>query len=182
MPEPWFHMALDQFRDGMPDRYRGLNSPDKTPGSRGLNVVPTTIDNKRLTEVHFGDIGQSMLRGMHRAIAAFVSAGNKVIIDDLMLTPYILKDYIRVFTRYQVLFVGVRCPLKIVNDRESTRVGRFPGTAESHFHTVHAHSIYDLEVDTHMHKPLACARQIRDHIAGNIKTHAFNTLRNGLKL
>jgi chloramphenicol 3-O phosphotransferase len=23
--EPWFHLALDQFRDGMPPAYRGLN-------------------------------------------------------------------------------------------------------------------------------------------------------------
>ena len=40
--EPWFHLALDQFRDGMPPAYRGLNSPEGCPGARGLNVVPVT--------------------------------------------------------------------------------------------------------------------------------------------
>ena len=25
LPEPYQHIALDQFRDGMPGRYRGLN-------------------------------------------------------------------------------------------------------------------------------------------------------------
>ena len=38
--DPWHHIALDQFRDGMGGRYRGLNSPPGTPGARGLNVVP----------------------------------------------------------------------------------------------------------------------------------------------
>ena len=32
--EPWFHLALDQFRDGMPPAYRGLNSPEGCPGAR----------------------------------------------------------------------------------------------------------------------------------------------------
>ena len=46
-------------------------------------------------------------------------------------------------------FVGVRCPIEVINERESSRLGRFPGTATSHFHEVHAHgSSYDLEVDT----------------------------------
>ena len=40
LDEPYVHMALDQFRDGLPDKFRGLNSPPGTTGSRGLNVVP----------------------------------------------------------------------------------------------------------------------------------------------
>ncbi len=40
LEEPYQHIALDQFRDGMPGKYRGLNSPSGTPGNLGLNVVP----------------------------------------------------------------------------------------------------------------------------------------------
>ncbi len=44
LSEPYQHMALDQFRDGMPGKYRGLNSPKGTQGDLGLNVVPIEKD------------------------------------------------------------------------------------------------------------------------------------------
>ncbi len=137
LPDPWHHIALDQFRDGMGGRYRGLNSPPGTPGARGLNVVPVAHGNERVTEVRFGDLGKQVLRGMRRAIAAFAAEGNNVIIDDLMFEPAFLFDYVEVLAGFDVLFVGVRCPIDVVNAREAKRPGRFPGTATSHFDVVH---------------------------------------------
>ncbi len=177
MPDPWFHLALDQFRDAMPGRYRGLNSPAGTPGGRGLNVVPMELDGRKVTEVRFGDIGMRMKEGMHRAIAAFARRGNRVIVDDLMLTPGILHDYLLVLADFEALFVGVRCPLITVQERESRRVGRFPGTAESHFDTVHTHGLYDLEIDTSVHSPAACARLVKEFIESGTKPRALATLR-----
>lgn len=146
--EPWFHLALDQFRDGMPPAYRGLNSPDGTPGARGLNVVPVEHRGELVTSVRFGDVGHRMLAGMHRAIAAFAAAGNDVVVDDLLLEDDTLDDYLDALDGFDVLFVAVRASLDVVNERESQRPGRFPGTALSHFDSVHAHGHYDLEVDT----------------------------------
>ena len=35
LPESWQHLALDQFRDGLPDKFRGLNAPEGTTGRLG---------------------------------------------------------------------------------------------------------------------------------------------------
>ncbi|MCB1686002.1 MAG: AAA family ATPase [Pseudomonadales bacterium] len=161
LDEPYQHIALDQFRDGMPGRYRGLNSPSGTPGHRGLNVVPMEKNGELLTHIRFGDHGEQVLRGMRRAIAAFASAGNNVIIDDLLFRPEYLLDYARALRDIPTWFIGVRCSLDVVNAREKKRTGRFPGTATSHFSAVHAHGAgYDLEVDTSSSTPKACAQQI----------------------
>ncbi|NJN52260.1 MAG: AAA family ATPase [Gammaproteobacteria bacterium] len=160
LPEPWQHIALDQFRDGLPGRYRGLNSPPGTAGARGLNVVPITLADERVTDVQFGDIGERMLKGMRRAIAAFAAQGNNVIIDDLLFEADYLHDYIVALEGRSVWFVGVRCSRAVVNERESRRPGRFPGTATSHFDRVHTHGSYDIEVDTSASSPLDCARAI----------------------
>ena len=144
LDEPYQHIALDQFRDGMPGRYRGLNSPPGAPGELGLNVVPTRHGDELLTEVRFGSHGEQVLRGMRRAIGAFARAGNHAIVDDLL-----------------VWLIGVRCTLDVVNARETLRSGRFPGTAKSHFNQVHAHGCsYDLEVDTSHSEPRDCAARI----------------------
>lgn len=175
--EPWFHLALDQFRDGMPPAYRGLNSPDGTPGARGLNVVPVDLDGERVTQVRFGDVGRRMLAGMHRAIAAFAAAGNDVIVDDLFLEPDTLGDYLDALDGFDVLFVGVRADLATVNAREHARVGRFPGTATSHFASVHAHGLYDLEVDTSAESAKACSAQISRRLDDPAPFSAFAELR-----
>lgn len=161
LPEPYQHIALDQFRDGMPGRYRGLNSPEGTPGDLGLNVVPVQREGQLITEVRFGAHGEQVLRGMRRAIAAFALAGNHVIIDDLLFRPEYLHDYADALAELDVWLIGVRCSLDVVNQRESQRSGRFPGTATSHYHAVHAHGgSYDLEVDTSDATPRACAELI----------------------
>ena len=177
LDEPWFHMALDQFRDGMPGRWRGMNAPPDTPGYDGLNVVPVKQNDAMLTEVRFGAVGQSMLIGMHRAIAVFADSGNNVIIDDLLLNTHILQDYLQVLANYWVLFVAVRCPLEVVNSRELARPGRFPGTAQSHYKAVHAHDCYDLEVDTSLDSPIDCVDKVLRYLASGVTPQAFRKLK-----
>ncbi len=166
LAEPYQHIALDQFRDGMAGKYRGLNSPEGTPGALGLNVVPTGKTGERVTEIRFGTLGEQVLRGMRRAIAAFAHQGNNVIIDDLLFKPEYLHDYVEALVGIDAWFIGVRCNLDVVNEREALRMGRFPGTATSHFHEVHAHGAgYDLEIDTSATTPRACAELIIERIA-----------------
>jgi len=164
LPGCWQHMALDQFRDGLPDHYRGLNAPQGTTGAAGLNVVPNTAHDLAFTEVVFGEEGQRMLRGMRRAMRAMIDAGVNIIIDDILLTPDFLHDYLEVFNANQVLLVGVRCDLRIIEAREAQRLGRFPGTAAGQFISCHAHETYDVEVDTGRQSPEACAAQVIDAV------------------
>jgi len=175
LSEPYVHVALDQFRDGLPAKFRGLNAPPGTMGHNGLNVVPVTSGEKPFTAIQFGDAGQKVLRGMRRAMAAMIRAGNNIIIDDILLEPDFLRDYVEVFSDLEVIFVGVRCPLNVINAREQTRPGRFPGTAYGHFHTCHAHSCYDIEVDTSQGTPLECARQVVNYMAQH-RGQAFSQL------
>jgi len=163
LAEPWQHVALDQFRDGLPGKVRGLNSPPGTPGDQGLNIVPVDLNGVRVTEVRFGEFGEAVLRAMRRAVAELARQGVNVVVDDLLFKPEYLTDYQTVLADLEVWFVGVRCARGVVEEREAKRPGRFPGTAISHFDTVHAHGLpYDIEVDTSHLDPSSCARQIAE--------------------
>jgi chloramphenicol 3-O phosphotransferase len=167
LDEPYLHVALDQFRDGLPDKFRGLNSPPGTMGFEGLNVVPVTDKEKPYTAIQFGEAGRTMLRGMRRAMAAMARSGNNIIIDDILFEPDFLQDYMEAFEGLDVTFVGVRCPLNVINAREKSRPGRFPGTAYGHFHSCHAHGQYDIEVDSSEGTPLQCAAQVVEFMQEN---------------
>ena len=163
LPEAYLHIALDQFRDGLPDKYRGLNSNPGTTGHLGLNVVPVTERDKPFTSIEFGEVGETMLKGMRRAMAAMVNEGNNIIIDDILLKREFLLDYLEVFAPFDVTFVGVRCPLDVINAREQSRPGRFPGTAWGHYVQCHEHGEYDVEVDTSTLPPKECARIVASY-------------------
>lgn len=177
LPEPYLHIALDQFRDGMPAKYRGLNSPEGTPGAMGLNVVPVKSDEGVFTDIQFGSMGCRMLKGMRRAIACMARAGNNIIIDDIIMKDDFLQDYLDVLEEFNVVFVGIRCPMSVIEEREQQRVGRFPGTAIAHFKSAHAHGTYDVEVDTSTDSPQVCAQKIKQIVSGSRKPAAFHELR-----
>ena len=166
-------IALDQFRDGMGGRYRGMNSAPGEPGARGLNVVPNGV----VTELRFGDIGRQTLRGMRRAAAAFATTGIDVVIDDLLVEEDFLHDYLDVFQDFAVTFVGVRCDLPTLNRRERSRPGRFPGTAAGHFDRVHDGCCYDVEIDTAVSPPRECAKAVLAAVAEPSSPTAFERLR-----
>jgi chloramphenicol 3-O phosphotransferase len=60
----------------------------------------------------------------------------------------------------RILLVGVRCPLEVVEERERTRQNRRNGLARSQFNVIHESKPYDLEVDTSVLSPEACAKVI----------------------
>lgn len=149
LKEPYQHVALDQFRDGMPGRVRGLNSPAGDPGASGLNVVPGKLNGEWVTHIQFGDYGERVLAAMRRTVASLTELGCNVIVDDLLFERAYLDDYVQVLDPNKTWFIGVKCSLDVVHKREALRPGRFPGTAVSHYEQVHAHgAAYDLEVDT----------------------------------
>ena len=176
LPEPWQHIALDQFRDGLPAQYRGLNAPMRSKGEQGLNVVPVQQDGQAFTAIRFGDQGKRLLKGMRRAIAEIARCGNHVIIDDIILEAAFLDDYLEVMRDLRLYFIGVLCPLDVINQREAIRPGRFPGTAEGHYSICHVHSCYDLEVNTATMNPHECALAVMQRLEAG-PPEAFDKLR-----
>ncbi|HCG71013.1 MAG TPA: hypothetical protein DE147_11150 [Gammaproteobacteria bacterium] len=165
LPEPYQHVALDQFRDGMPGRVRGLNSPPGDPGASGLNVVPGELNGEWVTHIQFGDYGERVLAAMRRTVATLSEMGCNVIVDDLLFKRDYLEDYAAVLDPQKTWFIGVKCSIEVISEREALRPGRFPGTAMAHFEQVHEHGIdYDLEVDTTAADPAEVAVEIAQRL------------------
>ena len=57
-------------------------------------------------------------------------------------------------------FVGVRCALSVLEEREKKRADRRVGLARWQFDRVHERKVYDLEVDTESQTADACAAMI----------------------
>ena len=145
--EPYQIVALDQFRDGMPDRFRGLNSSVHTTGAEGLNVRAEIRDGLTLTHIEFGQHGAQVLKGMRRSISACAKSGLNVIVDDMITERDFAIDYVEVLHEFPTLCVGIHCDDEELLARERLRPGRFAGTAISHLERVHKYMQYDVEID-----------------------------------
>ena len=156
LPEPYLHVGIDHFFRMLPSRYLG----DAPPADQGFRWVPPSPGSDAGVRIEIGPVGQRLIAGYHRAVSALAAASNHLIVDDVLLDPTWLRDWLDTLAPYPVLFVGVHCPLPEVERRERERGNRTVGQAKGHFELVHAHGAYDVEVDTSRADPAACASRI----------------------
>ena len=133
-----------------------------------MQQLPAGLDSKRLEEVLPG-----LLAGFNASAAAMARAGNNVIVDHVLWQrPWVLPC-VEAFKGVDVVFVGVRCPLEVLEAREDARGDRFAGIARLQHESAHHNKVYDLEVDTSKKSADECARAICEYIELGRKPEAF---------
>lgn len=118
------------------------------------------------------------ISGMHHAVAALAAAGNHLIVDTVLANSDNLAECVFLLAHFRVTFVGVFCPLAELERREQARDDRYAGMARSQVAQVHAHQIYDLEVDTSIASTHEIAGKIKAYNQRVLWPQAFRRIRN----
>ncbi len=135
------------------------------------------------------DLVVALYLGLYESIAAHARVGLNVVVDVGHHEAYsrplgILSRCARHLKGLPVLFVGVRCPIEVIWERRRRTWGMEPATAapdllvavERWQEAVHAHGLYDLEVDTSLWSPERCAEVIGFRLAQGPPGRAFHQL------
>jgi chloramphenicol 3-O phosphotransferase len=160
LPDPWIEIGIDRFVFALPKRY--LDQPHWSEVFRYVRDDPATPDVYR---IETGPLGQRLVSGMHRTAAALAEEGLDVIVDHVILEQQWMDECHRLWAPFRPIFVGVRCPLEVVTERERARRDRTIGQAAAQFDVVHRWGAYDLEVDTSVLSPDAAAERVAAAIA-----------------
>jgi chloramphenicol 3-O phosphotransferase len=72
--------------------------------------------------------------------------------------------------------IGVRCSLEVLEQRERERRDRTLGQARAQFERVHAHGLYDFEVDTSTDSLADCTSQIATYLRSGAEPFALRQL------
>lgn len=116
--------------------------------------------------------------GFYYSIASLAKAGNNVIVDTVLEDGIEdFKELIPILIDYNVMFVGLHCPLEELERREIARCDRQKGLAEYQFDRVHSHGVYDLEIDSHDNTSEQCASMIKEYFYKNEKRDAFKRIK-----
>jgi len=167
----WMNLGVDRFKQMTPERYQpgiGLRPGGERPDLEPLIVI--------------------LYHAMYEAIAQHSRLGLNVVVDvghhDAYSVPRgILPNCAQLLQGLPVLFVGVRCPLKVIMERRRATwhvdnpVGvSVPKAVSLWQQAVHVPGIYDLEVDTSVLSSEECADVIRQRLEKSPPPLAFQRL------
>lgn len=102
----------------------------------------------------------------HHSLAHLAAGPFGMVVDHLLILPEWHEATRAALANRRVHFIGVRCPLEVVEARERARPDRQAGMAASQFSHIHRNQTYDFEVDTSRVSPDAGAEQILAFIRG----------------
>ena len=157
---PFLDAGIDKFIWMLPKRYLDRPLWDEV---LGLNI-------------RAGPLGHRLFSGMHHAIAALSRAGNHVVADHVLVEARWVTECAALLAPLPAYLVGLRCPLEVLEQREKERKDRTWGQAREQFEVVHAHVVYDLEVNTSLHSPEECAQQVQAMLRAGNPPQAFRRL------
>lgn len=191
MDEPFLHTGIDEYSPHVPVKFTTITGGDAPTVSDYFTIVydklPTRIEERTMFgEVVYGDgvvidaqagpKGIKLVRALYVGIAAIAASGVSLVVDEVFHQPAVLRAVVEELSDSNVLFVGLRLPLEVAEQREQDRGDRGPGGARLFFDRVHAHGIYDLELDTSVTSPDECAQSIKNVLASGQRGTAFQNL------
>jgi chloramphenicol 3-O phosphotransferase len=162
MEEPYLDAGLDRFLWMLPKRYL-----DRPLWDDVLGLADRA-----------GDAGHLLAHGMHHAIASLAQCGMNVVADHVLVDQAWLWECASLFAGLPAWFIGVRCPLDVLEEREKSRRDRTLGQARLQHKLVHIHEIYDLEVDTSVLSSDECAALIQQRLVNGPPGDAFTRIAN----
>lgn len=118
-----------------------------------------------------------VLSAFNYSLPHIAACGFPLVIDYVLEAESWVRECVTSLANYDVLFVGVKCPLAELERREKARGDRQLGLARWQFDQVHRFGAYDYELDTSAHSPAECAKQLAALLRSGRKGAAFAELR-----
>ncbi len=159
---PWLGMGIDNFFVGvLPPKFYLEDKPEHRLVMHG---IASEDKEGKLFTLEVGPEGQKVIKGMHRAIAAYAREGNNVIVDYIQYDPAWITDLKEVLNGINVVWVAVTASLQSIEQREKQRGTSPAGHARSHYHTVHQGMKYDVMLDTDVLSPEQATNKVDNFI------------------
>ena len=123
----------------------------------------------------------NLLSGFHTSLPVLVQAGNNLIVDHVLQEKDWLLQCLEVLEGEEILFVGVTCPISVLEEREKKRVDREEGQARYQSSRLHEGCVYDIEIDSSKMSPEEGAKLVKEFYLSGKQFTGWNETKVKLK-
>lgn len=122
-----------------------------------------------------------VISAFHRSLPALADCGFPIIVDHVIESRKWAEECAHVLDGQRAYFVGVHCPLAILEEREKQRGDRQIGFARWQFDRVHGYGEYDFTVDSSLSSPEESAEKLIGLLRSDLSPTAFARIRNEMQ-
>lgn len=144
LDKPYLLIGIDKMIGLMPKK---LNSWEGDYKEDGFCWVPAK--NGQGVELRVGPYAEKISQSLKDVACLLVSSGYNVIIDEVVFGGEEVERWRKALAGIPALFVGVKAPIDVLQQREKERGDRLVGSTQHLAPRVHQGAHYDLVVDTH---------------------------------
>ena len=127
-------------------------------------------------QITFGPAIRRLMAGFPASISALAKAGNDIVVEHAFFERHWITDLVHELSGLPTFFIGLKCPLNVLEQREINRGHRIIGQTRGHHKLVHENMHYDLEIDTATNTPQDGAKKIIAFLKNNPNPRALNQL------
>ena len=158
--EPFVIFGIDKMIGMMPTH---VNNWEGEPAELGFWWHEEwDEDGSVLKYIQMGPFAKKIIRTLPGITLSMLQNGLNVIIDEICVSPGCYLHWQKELSDYRVLYVGVKAPVSVLEQREKARGDRIIGSARAQNKEVHKDKAYDLMVDTAEHSTDKCVEFIID--------------------
>jgi chloramphenicol 3-O phosphotransferase len=145
---PFLVLGVDQIIYMMPEKMNDWNNETDAPG---FSYHPAKDGNEQVVayKIEVGPYGEKMIKLLKDVVITAAQLGNNIIVDDVSFGKKEVDEWRKVLNNFNVLWVGVTAPIKIIEQRERNRGDRKIGSAKWQTQRVHEGVVYDCMIDTY---------------------------------
>lgn len=145
LEEPYLYLSFDKIIEMTPDMMKHWY---EDPGFAGFSTsVVQDEEGHLIARLEMGTYARSLHLAFINMCCSLVLSGHKLIIEDVFFNEDDLPNWEKRLKDFSVLWVGLKAPLNLLEDREQT-LGKWPGCARFQYFNAFSKDKYDLNFDT----------------------------------
>ena len=157
--EPWLLIGVDTFLPLLGAEWLWVPMRDLR-GRHGRDGISFDAQADGSVTVTTGPAGRRLFDALRTTVAALVADGHDLILDLVLLDETDRANWLAAIVDAEVLWVGIECPLDVLEAREHARGDRVLGLARAQVHAVHEQMTYDVVIDSSTVSPDEAAAAI----------------------
>jgi chloramphenicol 3-O phosphotransferase len=166
LEDPFLHIGIDKIIELMPKK---LNNWEGGYAPQGFSWASCNDSSGHLVQqIRIGPFAEKIIQTLKEEVVTLAKMGHFIIIDDIALGAPAVDLWREALKDYKVLWIGIKVPLEVLEQREIARGNRLQGQARGLFSQVHQGVSYDLEFDT--------SKEPLETIVGTIQQRIYPSL------